>query len=206
MANPFSGEWLLDYSKEHLMHEISMLWETSEELPKCEEGSTEYVALLESFALHLRTIIEFLIFSPSDEYVRAHHFFEDSASWAPVKPPELTKLHSRASNEVAHLTTKRVSGAAEEKKWHTANILQQIEPLLSEFAAKASTTKLHATVREFFRVPSTERFVWIRDNIAHSNIAVPNPITVTAVSTFAASTATVLRAGSTLLPIDDSGK
>ena len=190
MTTPsMNDQQLLDYSYEHLMHEITMFWETADLLPKGRKGSTEYVALLESFALHLRNLIEFLTFGPKDEYVRAHQFFEDPDDWRPDRPPELTTLHGRASNEVAHLTTRRVSGSPPEKDWHTDQILQQIEPILSKFATEASRKKLHPGVREFLNVPSGERLVWIGNHVMHANVAAQQ---LTTLSATAASTATII--------------
>jgi hypothetical protein len=62
--NPvFTDQQLIEFSGEHLLHELSMFWELADILPLRKEGTTEYVALIESFATHLRNLIEFF-FSP----------------------------------------------------------------------------------------------------------------------------------------------
>lgn len=43
---------LIAYSGEHLMHELSMLWELADILPK-RKASTETSAFVESFGIHL---------------------------------------------------------------------------------------------------------------------------------------------------------
>ena len=44
-------EELRAYSGEHLLHELSMFWELAHILSEREQGTTEYVALIESFAI-----------------------------------------------------------------------------------------------------------------------------------------------------------
>jgi hypothetical protein len=131
----------------------------------------EYTALLESFATHLRNLIEFFFFRENGDYVRAKHFVDDPATWSPQKTPEINKLHGRASNEVSHLTTERITGTPPEKEWNVARILGEIENVARDFAAKASDKKLHPKVREFLKQSSNEILVWIGDNVTHSNVA-----------------------------------
>ena len=58
--------------------------------------------------------------------------------------------------------------------------------------SKAAPKKLHPKVRELFQQPADKVLVWIGENVQHSNIAVPTPITVNALSDVSASTATVI--------------
>jgi hypothetical protein len=171
MAALLTDQQLLKYSDEHLMHELSMLWETADALPRHKVGSVEYTALLESHATHLRNLIEFFFFAEDSDYVRARHFFDDPAAWSPKKTPELNKLHGRASNEVSHLTTRRISGNPPEKDWHITQILAEVETVARDFAANASDKKLHSKVREFLKQPSKQMLVWIGNNVTHSNVA-----------------------------------
>jgi hypothetical protein len=62
MTAILTDQKLIDFSGEHLLHELSMFWELAEILPLRKEGTTEYVALIESFATHLRNLIEFFSF------------------------------------------------------------------------------------------------------------------------------------------------
>jgi hypothetical protein len=193
MKNRHDPAELLQYSGEHLMHEITMLWQTAATLPRYPEGTIEYVALLESFATHLRNLIEFLFFPISREYVRARHFFEEPAVWPHnTTPPYWEDLYQRACHEVNHLTTGRIDGDPDSKVWEAGKILIQIDPILREFASKASPKKLHEKVRELLEQPTDKVLVWIGHNVRHPNIAVPAPITVSALSKVNASTATVI--------------
>jgi hypothetical protein len=160
------------------MHELSMLWETAHTLSRYKQGSTEYIALLESFATHLRNLIEFFFFPERGDYVRAEHFFESAADWSPSMTPEIKKLHSRASNEVNHLTANRIPGSPPSKRWLLVPILSEIETIAKEFAGKASGKKLHQKVREFLKLPGNEMLVWIGNNVAHSNVASQMPVGV----------------------------
>jgi hypothetical protein len=59
MTTPtMSDQQLLDYSSEHLLHELSMLWELAESLPQ-RKASTETSTLVESYGIHLRNVIDF---------------------------------------------------------------------------------------------------------------------------------------------------
>lgn len=170
MSTPLTNQQLTDFSGEHLLHELSMFWELAEILPQRKAGTTEYVALIESFATHLRNLIEFLFFPIKGDYVRAKDFFDDPVTWNPGLTRDFKKLLHRANNEVDHLNVRRINGNPPEKAWPTDEILKQIEPLAREFAAKASEKKLHPKVREFLRLTPEMTKKWIADNVAHSNV------------------------------------
>jgi hypothetical protein len=172
MKNPPDDPELLRYSEEHLMHELSMMRETASELPKNKAGTTLYTALLESFATHVRNLIEFLFFEISKDYVRALHFFDQPADWPHRMTADWTILYKRACNEVNHLTTDRIDGTPAGKKWPVRDIIAKFELILKEFAAKASPKKLHDKVREFLALSPDKILLWIGDNVAHPNVAV----------------------------------
>ena len=165
------GKWLTEYSGEHLMHELSMLWELAEILPKQEQGTALYTAVLESFANHLRNLIEFFGFPTRMGYVRAQDFFDDPAAW-PARCKLTSILRnglSRANEEVAHLTTGRKSGSPPEKVWYVHELLKEVEKIAKEFASNASPERLHPSVREFLGLPSGKMHTWVRANVIHSS-------------------------------------
>jgi hypothetical protein len=170
MATPLTDPELLAFSNEHLMHELTMLWELGEILPD-RAKSTETSALIESFATHLRNLIEFFFFGKDEKYVRANDFFDQPASWSPALTTDMKKLLSRANNEVSHLTRNRKDGSPDEKKWKTGEMVKQIEGVASTFAAQASHKKLDAAVRDFLKVPNNEKRIWIGENVTRSNVA-----------------------------------
>jgi len=176
MTKPtMSDQQLLDYSGEHLLHELSMLWELAEALPR-KKASTETSALVESYGIHLRNLIDFFYREGRRDDVTAQDFLDATMIWEPKEPLSLTKAHERANKELSHLTQARMSGNPPEKGWDTCAQLKEIAAVAKEFAAKASLKKLHHKVREFLQLPPEGMQVWIADNVTRSNVAVSSPI------------------------------
>ncbi len=179
MTKPtMSDQQLLDYSREHLLHELSMLWELAEILPQ-RKASTETSALVESYGIHLRNLIDFFYREGQGDDVTAWDFMDATTSWVPGnRPLSLAKAQDRANKELSHLTQARVSGAPPEKRWDTGGLLKDVEEIAKTFAAKASQKKLHAKVREFLLLPPERTQKWIADNVTHSNVDVSSPMGV----------------------------
>jgi hypothetical protein len=166
-----TDQQLTEYSREHLMHELSMLWELADILPK-RKASTETSALVESFGVHLRNLIDFFFRKGRGDDVTAQDFLDLKATWKPTEPPSLTKAHERANKELNHLTQARISGSPPEKAWDTAGALKEIQAVAKAFAAKASPNRLDVKVREFLQLPPEKGLIWIGGNVSHSNVAV----------------------------------
>ncbi|MGC1499272.1 MAG: hypothetical protein WA800_04675, partial [Terriglobales bacterium] len=147
------------------------LWELAEILPG-RKPCTETSALLESFAVHLRNLIEFFAYPKKGGYVRAGNFFDEPDAWPLAQSPELDKLSKRANEQVTHLTENRVSGNPPEKEWNVGEMVQVIDKVAKRFAQTASPKKLAPAVREFLGLPSSQIAAWIGDNITRSNVAV----------------------------------
>ena len=178
MKNRNDPAELRQYSGKHLMHEISMLWQTTDALPLHAKGTVEHVALLESFVTHLRNLIEFLFFEISrDDVVRARHFVDDRALWkystkSPCWETYWEHQYNRACHEVNHLLIGRIDDDdAESRTWEVGKLRMQIEPILREFASGASTDRLDKKVREFFQQPSDKVPGWLGYNVPLTNIA-----------------------------------
>jgi hypothetical protein len=178
---------LIDYSGEHLMHELSMLWELAEILPQRKAG-TETSAFVESFGVHLRNLIDFFYREGRGNDVTAQDFLEATATWKPGEPAILTKAHQRANKELNHLTQARISGSPPEKAWDTAALLKEIDLVAKVFAAKASTKKLHPEVRKFLNLAPEATLKWIADNVTHSNVASSSVSSRTISSNFSTAT------------------
>lgn len=92
----------------------------AQELSKRYPPGTVNNALLESFALHVRNLIDFLYAeNPSSDDVYAGDFFPCKEDWAKIRPqitPLLEKVKKRANKEVSHLTYSRIEVNQEEKK------------------------------------------------------------------------------------------
>jgi hypothetical protein len=178
-----SDQQLLDYSGEHLLHELSMLWELAECLPQ-KKANTETSALVESYGIHLRNLIDFFYRKGKRDDVTARDFLDPTITWAPKEPISLTKAHQRANKELSHLTQARKSGSLPEKAWDTRGLLKEIAAVAKDFADKASQKKLHPKVREFLQLQPEQKLLWIADNVSHMNVAVSLPIGVGVVSPY----------------------
>jgi hypothetical protein len=169
-----TDQQLIDYSGEHLLHELNMFWQLAQAIPTSEPSRPSFTlsVLLESFAIHLRNLIEFFFYPPKKKYVRAHDFFDKPTDWKQKMTTPVKKALQRANEEVNHLTHGRKNGTPPGKLWNTDQLLKAIETVAREFAAKASNKKLHPEVRKFLRLPRREMLVWLGKNATYSNVAV----------------------------------
>jgi hypothetical protein len=157
---------LLDYSGYHLLYEVQMLFGTTALLMRTLESTdaeTVHVfryAVLESFGLHLRNLIDFFYPNPNKPPhptdVLADDFFprrKRSTSF-PAISPSLMKARERASKELAHLTTERITGTPPEKGWQYLELTAEMCKILDEFVCAASPEKLHFNVGQQVRSAS----------------------------------------------------
>jgi hypothetical protein len=182
---------LSDYSGEHVLHELNMLWQTAAEIAKAKERTFASSVLLECFVVHLRTLIEFFYFGPKQGYVRARDFFPTPHYWEPKMTDALKTALDRANGEASHLTWSRQDGTPPEKEWDVAGLRNDIEAVAKDFAAGAMTSRLHPEVRKFLGLPSGEKLAWLVANVGYSNVASQTLVCLSSDS--AASTATTLR-------------
>jgi len=188
---PLSDSQLIEFSGEHLLHELSMFWELTAILPGRSPG-LETSALLESWVIHLRNLIDFFCQLGRSDDVTAQDFFDTPGAWPPTTPVVLEKARGRANKELSHLTLARKSGNPPEKAWPVNELFGEIETIAKDFAAKASDRKFHAKVREFLRLPRAEARIWIHENVIHSNVIAHN-FPSTPLDRDALSTATVIK-------------
>jgi hypothetical protein len=167
---PMTDQQLMDFSGEHLMHELSMLRELAAILPRRKAG-TETSAFIESFGVHLRNLIDFFYRRGKDDDVTAQDFLDAGIQWNPSEPVVLKDARARANKELNHLTQLRKSGTPKDKEWDTATLLREIDAVARDFAANASPKKLHGKVFEFLKEPTSDKVVWIAANVSHSNVA-----------------------------------
>jgi hypothetical protein len=148
--NPFvSDKELFDYSDKHLLHEIEMFRWLASELPG-KEASNECSAFVESFALHLRNLIDFFYAEPFDDDVVAEYFYDDPSKWRRgTTPPVLRAAKKRADKEANHLTKARMNVTATDKIWRTAELYVEIQKVAQKFEAEASRKKLGPKVIAF---------------------------------------------------------
>lgn len=131
---------VLQAASEHLLYEISMLRWTTDALAVTNLGRPTpplvYMnALLESFCLHARNLLDFLYpKQPRPDDMIAPDFFDDPDEWS---PPDLTPLlgtvRGRAGKELAHLTYQRLAVTKEGKSWQYGKILAELSDVLGKF-------------------------------------------------------------------------
>jgi hypothetical protein len=124
---------------EHLKYEYSMLLAVAEALSSslALNGFLKN-ALLESFAIHFRSLVDFL-YRPANarsDDMAAEDFFDDQARWSEVRPtisPILDRGRRRAHKEIAHLTYARLAITESEKDWPFSEITTEIRRLMDLF-------------------------------------------------------------------------
>jgi hypothetical protein len=104
-------------------------------------------ALLESFAVHARVLLDFLYTdSPRyDDDVVASDFFTKPEEWGDIRPEKSEKLdniHHRVGKEVAHLTYTRQLLTEEMKQWNPAELGDEILEICNLFM-KSMPQHLH---------------------------------------------------------------
>lgn len=184
-----SDDWLTKYSGEHLFHELKMFWWLRGNIPP--DGYL-HDAVLESFVLHLRTLIDF--FYPrrtvKDSDVIATDFMDDPAAWdTPMSiPASLDAARVRADKELSHLSTQRKDPGDPTKPWQTDVLFGEIKAVADKFVAKASSKKLHDDVRELLNSPAH-----LIVNVLETHSTASNVTSGTVIGPVSHSTATVNR-------------
>ncbi len=133
----------LQAAAEHLDYEYQMLVAVARALASGTQPGWLTNALLESFVIHLRALIDFL-YPPErttpDDMLSTDYFY-DAAVWERARPPmspELRRARTRAHKEIAHLTYTRLEVTPETKPWQFLDILSEIESLMSLFRQTAA--------------------------------------------------------------------
>ena len=110
----------------------------------------ERCALIESFAIHFRNLVEFFYNQgPKDSDVVAADFFDDPAAWSVTPSSVLVTARKRADKEVSHLTLQRKNAADPDKNWPVGDYFKQIRPMVYTFVETASPKKRHPSVKEW---------------------------------------------------------
>jgi hypothetical protein len=159
-----------DFFNEHLPYEITMLRATYD-LARANRPATEHNALVSSFLMHARNLIEFYKDRPGCDF--DPRMFT-TASFQLNRDFIADQLAARVTAHVSHLTTRRISQAADElgpREW--ALILRALEEETARFVKAltkdyASKWLLHQPRTPARVVPSQESaqsFVLRRANL-----------------------------------------
>ena len=171
----YTDQQLLDYSEEHLLYEMHLFRWVRENLPR--DNGFRLSALLESFAIHLRNLIDFFYTQPgnarNDDLIAAD-FFDSPGDWKPgAIPKSLSDARERANKEVSHITYKRKGGTDPTKPWPVNDLFNEVQTLATEFATRASSKKLHPKVMAWLKSDATTAGVLLASaSTTSSNTAV----------------------------------
>ncbi|MGH9499623.1 MAG: hypothetical protein ACRD3L_10830 [Terriglobales bacterium] len=150
----YSDQELLDFSEEHVMYELNIFRWLVDAIPSTKKDF-QLSAYLESFAIHLRGLIDFFFTLPKDaknDDVIAADFFDPASPWIPgVLSASLKDARERTNKEVGHITYKRKTGMDPTKPWPVGSLFNEIVPVARKFADDASGKKLHPSVVRYLK-------------------------------------------------------
>lgn len=147
---------LVEYSQGPLLYELQMLCGTADKLarihwdsePTNEFEHIERNVYIESFALHFRNLSEFLYCNDAQKVSVRNSY---KPEWNVNTPKELERDLRRASEQVAHLTPKRLRLQAKEKEWEFQRITQRFLRDLQDLVRALPDSSLGPQFREELR-------------------------------------------------------
>lgn len=131
----------LDEGLAHLQYELQMLAATATE-PTPDQLQMNMV--VESFAIHLRVLVTFLCTPPQKADIAASDYLPDwdyTQAFAALSET-LKRAWTRASKEVAHLTTERKMFQDESTNWNRSALAAEVQrhvALFKDALAKSGT-------------------------------------------------------------------
>ena len=137
----------LQESSNHLHYEVRMFTSLANGLASGVAGQGPIAnALLESFVIHVRSIMDFLYAErPQSDDVIAEDFFPSPEQWTKFRPAlseALSQAKRRAGKEVAHLTYARLDVTPETKPWRFIEIANEIMAVMDIFLKNLPKEKL----------------------------------------------------------------
>ena len=141
----------------HTTHIQAQFWgsdaPSSSAIP--ERFVVEHNALVETFALHARVLLEFFYATPNPRFsddVRAEHYFLSPATWHTARPDlsedDYDGIKNRVGKEIAHLTYARQLILPEDKPWPVSWITGLIDDATSAFVSSVDDELIHPSLRE----------------------------------------------------------
>ncbi len=128
----------LKVASDHLHYEIQMLRGTMQLLASGDIGTPVHSnALIESFTIHARVLMDFLYPKQSKESdVLAEDFINDASTWMaarPDEPPAFGAARGRVNKEIAHITYDRQLVTPELKEWDFVTLGNKILEVVQVF-------------------------------------------------------------------------
>ena len=139
---------LPEFSSVHLPHELTMLRWTAVNVE--ETTAEQHDAILESWVIHLRNLINFFYRPGRPTDATAADFFDDPSTWKPAEPDELTKARDRAEKEISHITDQRKPLNDPNRGWDVKGLTKTIWETASRFANHPSARHLSPELKALF--------------------------------------------------------
>ncbi len=152
---PFSNSYLYSYSNEHVLYELYQFYGIlnvlrGESFQRWQIDPSQSVmirnTLVEGFALHFRSITDFLFpgVSPQSTDIVADDFCQ-SGVWChniSTMSDSLVAARKRANKEIAHLTSNRSQLTDSNRLWDYNQLSLEVTTILHLFRQKADVDKL----------------------------------------------------------------
>jgi hypothetical protein len=159
---PFSNSYLYVYSNEHVLYELCQFYGilnvlSGESFQHWKIDTSQLVmisnTLVEGFALHFRTITDFLFpgVSPQSTDIVADDFCQPGV-WChniSTMPDSLVEARKRANKEIAHLASNRSQLNDSNRLWDYNQLSLEVTKILHLFRQKADVDKLGDQVFSF---------------------------------------------------------
>jgi hypothetical protein len=126
-----------DVLKHHVLYELNMLIIIANAVVSGIAGKSPLNnSLIESFAIHVRNLIDFLWpVKPSNDHVISNDFFGNN-EWITIRPEIpviLKKARIRANKEISHISYDRLKVKPENKPWDFISITNEISSVMDLF-------------------------------------------------------------------------
>jgi hypothetical protein len=146
---------------EHVLYEMAMLVGIPRKFDTSQDDVTRN-ALLESFAIHARQLVNFFYdHAEAGEIVASDYFDDPIREWKMVRGKEESDLKgmvNRVSVEIAHLTLKRLE---KKKDWNLLSIVKEIERRCLLFLQRVRPGRISGPDKEGFLRLLQEHNDWL---------------------------------------------
>lgn len=138
MTRPIRSSEVLKKASNALYYEVWMFDVLTKALISGIAGQSAIKnALLESYTIHLRVLIDFFFSdNPRNDDIVADDFFTHPSDWKkmrPLKTGVLERAKKRTDKEVAHLTYTRLGIAPDQKNWYFEDVYKDMQTLIELF-------------------------------------------------------------------------
>ncbi len=135
---------------EHYKYEVDMLFMTWQKLNALTIDVNTHNAILESFLLHSRNLIEFYYdlkkYKNSD--ARAHDYFDEKIKWEDIRPNiDYKDFKININKQISHLTYDRVKFTLSDKAWTPLYIMIELFQITKIFISKLPSKYSHQNLK-----------------------------------------------------------